>query len=58
MKKGDVARLIQPTIQGPVTATRYNEETEGLEHLLEWTDAAGEVHQRWFAAAELEEVAQ
>lgn len=58
MKKGNTVRLIQPTIQGNVISTRYDEDTEGLEHLVEWTDADGETHQRWFPEVDLEEVAQ
>lgn len=56
MKRGNTVRLIQPSIQGPIVSTRYNEEKEGLEHLVEWTDAAGETHQRWFDEADLKEV--
>ena len=56
MKKGTAVRLIQPTIQGAILSTRYNEELECLEHLVEWTDAEGETHQRFFAEAQLEEV--
>ena len=55
MKKGKKVRLIQPVIEGEVVSTRYNEEKEGLEHLVEWTGSDGEVHQRWFAESDLEE---
>lgn len=51
---GANAKLIQPTITGEVLDTRYNKEAAQLEHLLEYPDADGEVHQRWFLASELE----
>lgn len=54
LKKGDPARLIQPTVQGEVKGRRINDETDQTELLLGWTDAAGDYHERWFAETELE----
>lgn len=56
MKKGTEVQLIQPTIAGSIVSTRYNEETESLEHLVEWVNDQNETNQRWFAEADLEEV--
>lgn len=53
---GQQARLVQPVIQGEVKDTRYNKDARQLEHLLSYTDAAGEVHERWFLESELEGV--
>lgn len=57
MKNGDTAKLMQPTIQGTVAETRWNNEKDCKEHRLEWADAEGNSHDRWFLEAELEEVA-
>lgn len=54
---GQAAKLIQPVVQGEVTDTRYNKEAGQLEHQLEYTDAAGESHTRWFLESQLEAVA-
>lgn len=56
MKLGATAKLKQPTIQGKIESTKYNEEREELEHLLVWKDENGEEASRWFLASELEEV--
>jgi hypothetical protein len=56
MKKGNTVRLMQQVVEGDIVSTRYNEETEGLEHLVEWQDNQNDTHQRWFAEVELEEV--
>lgn len=56
MKTGDKARVKQPELKGKIIETRYTEEHECLEHLLEYEGADGETHQRWFLAAELEGV--
>lgn len=54
MKNGDTAKLIQPTIQGKVAETRWNNEKDCKEHRLEWSDAEGNSHDRWFFETELE----
>lgn len=51
---GQQARLIQPAIEGEVTDTQFNKSEGQLEHLLSYTDEAGETHQRWFLASQLE----
>lgn len=54
MESGQTVRLIQPVIQGQISDTRYNKEAKCLEHLVGWTDANGNVHERWFTETELE----
>ena len=56
MQAGQVARLVIPEIKGTIIDTTYNKETFGLDHLLEWTGADGEINRRWFAEGELEGV--
>lgn len=53
---GQQARLIQPVIQGEVIDTRFNKTSGELEHLVSYTDAEGEVQERWFLASNLEAV--
>ncbi len=55
MKVGTTARLVQPVVQGEVVARRINA-ADQIEYQLQWTDAAGEQHLRWFEEAQLEEV--
>lgn len=55
-EEGQAVNLIQPTISGVVADTRYNKDAKELEHLVEYTDAGGEVHSRWFMASQLEAV--
>jgi hypothetical protein len=57
MEEGQTVRLITPVIQGQITDTRYNKDAKGLEHLVNWTDANGNVQERWFIEGELEVVA-
>jgi uncharacterized protein YodC (DUF2158 family) len=46
-KKGDVVKLAATVPQGPVVALRMNE--DGIvQYLVEWEDATGVEHQRWF----------
>lgn len=57
MKNGDIARLVQPTIDGVIKDTRWSNQRDCKEHLLEWTDpSTKEVHQRWFFETELAQV--
>lgn len=53
IKKGTLVTQVVAPIRGTVTKTRHNEETESLEHLVSYTGADGESHERWFAASEL-----
>jgi len=57
MKTGTTVRLIQPVIQGQVKERRINPATDEIELLVEWTGADGQPVQRWFDAAQLEEIA-
>jgi uncharacterized protein YodC (DUF2158 family) len=46
-KKGDVVKLSAVVPQGPIVALRMNE--DGIvQYLVEWEDATGVSHQRWF----------
>lgn len=54
MKAGTTVRLIQPEIKGQVKERRINPATDELELLVEWTDAEGQLVQRWFDADKLE----
>ena len=54
MKQGTTVRLIQPEIKGQVQERRINPATDELELLVAWTDAEGQLVQRWFEADQLE----
>lgn len=54
---GQEAKLVQPAIQGPVTDARYNKDAKQLEYLLQFTDAQGDQHERWFLESQLAPVA-
>jgi hypothetical protein len=46
-KKGEVVKLSAVVPQGPVIALRMDE--DGIvQYLVEWEDATGVAHQRWF----------
>lgn len=51
-KKGDVVKLAVQTPTGPVKALRMLEDGT-VQCLVEWTDADGNLQQRWFNEAEL-----
>lgn len=55
MEIGTQARLKQPEVKGEVLDTRYNKDGKELEHLLSFTDADGETHERWFLQSQLED---
>ena len=46
-KKGDVVKLKAVLPEGPVTALRMDENGV-VQYLVEWEDATGVEHQRWF----------
>jgi uncharacterized protein YodC (DUF2158 family) len=51
-KKGDVVKVKTVVPQGPVQALRMDE--DGVVYCkMEWTDANGDVQERWFNEAEL-----
>lgn len=56
MKTGTQVRLIQPEIVGEVKERHINPQSDEMEMLVEWTDAAGQTQQRWLCADQLEEV--
>ena len=51
-KKGDVVKLAGVVPQGPVIGMRMDDDGNVF-YLIEWTDAAGQSQQRWFAEADL-----
>lgn len=51
-KKGDAVKLAVEIPSGPVQALRMDEDGN-VQYLVEWTDANGETHQRWFDEAAL-----
>ena len=51
-KKGDMVKLVVQAPTGPVLSLRMLEDGT-VQCLVEWTDADGAVHQRWFNEAEL-----
>lgn len=53
---GQQARLKQPVVQGEVVDTNFNKTASELEHLISYTDADGELQQRWFLESQLETV--
>ena len=57
MEIGNMARLVQPLVQGTITDTQYNKDAKQLSHLLEWVDGNGATQHRWFLESELEAVA-
>jgi uncharacterized protein YodC (DUF2158 family) len=51
-KKGDVVKLGGVVPQGPVQKLRMDDDGN-VSYLIEWTDADGQVQQRWFDEADL-----
>lgn len=52
--KGQTVKAVGTVPQGPVQALRMDEDGNFF-YMIEWTDANGVQHQRWFAEAELTE---
>ena len=50
--KGQEVKVVAVVPQGPVQALRMDEDGNFF-YLIEWTDAAGNSQQRWFAEADL-----
>ena len=46
--KGDVVKVKAVVPEGPVSKFRMDEETGTVSYLIEWTDAGGQLTQRWF----------
>jgi hypothetical protein len=51
-KKGDVVKAVAVIPQGPVLALRMSEDGV-VSYFIEWTDANGEIQQRWFEESQL-----
>lgn len=51
-KKGDTVRVKAVVPEGPVLALRMDEDGN-VSYLIEWVDAEGNSHQRWFVEEEL-----
>lgn len=51
-KRGDVVALKAVVPTGPVQSLRMDEDGN-VQYLVEWTDANGEVQQRWFDEEQL-----
>lgn len=57
MKTGSRVRVVQPPPpEGVVLQRRIQPEGDEIEYLVEWHDANGDTVQRWFGAAQIEEV--
>ncbi len=54
MNAGDTVKLVQPVVRGLIVDTRYDKQSKGLEHLVEYKDASGDEHARWFLESQLE----
>lgn len=54
-KKGDNVRLKAVVPQGPIIKMAMDDDGN-VSYLLEWTDADGQVNQRWFEEGQLEAV--
>lgn len=54
IKKDDAVRYVTPAIEGKVVSKVFDEDTDGFQLLVEWTDPNGDTHQRWFTEGELE----
>jgi hypothetical protein len=52
--KGQAVKLIAVVPEGPVQALRMDEDGNFF-YMIEWTDADGNVTQRWFEEAQLEQ---
>lgn len=57
LKKGSTAKLVPPTVQGSIADVKWNADADCKEFLLQWTTADGDVNERWFVEADLQEVA-
>lgn len=52
-KIGDTVKVKAVVPQGPVIRMRMDEATGQISYLVEWTDAEGQMQQRWFTEDEL-----
>lgn len=48
-----VRQLVAP-IAGQVVQKRFHDESDQLEYLVQWTDAAGELQSKWFLESQIE----
>jgi len=54
LEEGQVIRLKQVVIMGPILDIRYNKEEKSLEYLMSWAGDEGQPHQRWFPENKIE----
>lgn len=54
--KGTQVRQIVTPIEGTVTGYQVDAETGDVQMLVEWTDANGDTHSKYFKDAEVEAV--
>jgi hypothetical protein len=53
-KKGDSVRQVVPVIEGKVVEVKIVD--DDVQYCVEYVDAAGETHQRFFAESDIEAV--
>lgn len=51
-KKGDVVKVAAVVPEGPVLALRMSDDGV-VSYLISWTDADGQVQERWFEESQL-----
>lgn len=54
LKKGTKVKYTPPAIEGRIVAKKYDEENESFLFIVEYVDALGETHQKYFEADQLE----
>lgn len=52
--KGAFVRQVVPAVEGNVTGYSVDQETGDVQVMVEWTDADGQPHSRYFKESELE----
>jgi hypothetical protein len=55
--KGSKVDQVVEVITGTVVKTQFNESYDELEYLVEYTNAAGESHNKWFLESQIKVVA-
>lgn len=54
--KGTKVTQVVEVITGTVVKTQFNESYDALEYLVQYTNAAGETHTRWFLEDQIKAV--
>lgn len=57
MPKGTPVQQVIHPITGVTSGTRFNEDTNQFEYLVDYSDADGNAVQRWFTETEIQEAA-